>query len=292
MKRIGPELKKPDLKMPDLKVPPMIRDLYRDLHDRRLLPLVGLLLVGIIAAPFLLSNSDSTPRTLPAPVGQSPAAGASVSHTRLTVVKAAPGLREPSKRLSHLHAKDPFKQQYTNAPTTAESSPVTSTSVSSESATAEVVSEETAETPSSGSPGETGGSAPGSTGNPGDHGGLVLYTFAADIKIVRTETKKDGSKETGDPVERDRVLPPTVLPSEKAQVVTYMGISPKTRKPLFLVSPDVTAVFGEGKCVSGTGSCQLIELDPKFPETFVYGENDVRYKVTVLSVEPVATGHS
>jgi hypothetical protein len=71
-----------------------------------------------------------------------------------------------------------------------------------------------------------------------------------------------------------------------------MGISPKTRKPLFLVSTDVSAVFGDAKCVTGSESCQLLELEEKLPETFVFGANDVRYKITVLDVEPVTTGHS
>jgi hypothetical protein len=289
MKRIGPELKKPNL-----KVPTVLRDLYRDLHDRRLLPLVALLLVAIVAAPFLLSNSESAPP--PASFGQSPVAGASASHASFTVVKAAPGLREPSKRLSHLHAKDPFRQQYTNAPVTHESTSVVSTSASTESSTTEVVTEGTVETPASAPPTETGDSTQGgsgnSSGNAGGHGGLVFYTFAIDVKIVRTETKDDGSKESSELPERQRVLPSTVLPGDKQQVVTYMGISPKTRKPLFLVSTDVSAVFGDAKCVTGSESCQLLELEEKLPETFVFGANDVRYKITVLDVEPVTTGHS
>jgi hypothetical protein len=69
-----------------------------------------------------------------------------------------------------------------------------------------------------------------------------------------------------------------------------MGISPKTQQPLLLISDDVTAVYGEGKCLSGSESCQLLEVETGFPTTFVYGAGDVRYKINVLKVEPVATG--
>ena len=41
--------KGPELKLSKLKVPDFVADLYYDLHDRRLLPLVALLVVGIIA---------------------------------------------------------------------------------------------------------------------------------------------------------------------------------------------------------------------------------------------------
>jgi hypothetical protein len=70
-----------------------------------------------------------------------------------------------------------------------------------------------------------------------------------------------------------------------------MGLSPKTRKPLFLVSAEVTGVFGEGKCAAGSGVCQLIELEPGFPEVFEYGEGGDRYKLNVTNVEFVVTGH-
>lgn len=69
-----------------------------------------------------------------------------------------------------------------------------------------------------------------------------------------------------------------------------MGINPKTRKPLLLISDDVTSVFGEGKCLSGSSACQLLEVETGFPITFVYGAGNVRYKVNVLKVEAVVAG--
>jgi hypothetical protein len=296
MKRIGPELKKPDLKSIDVKVPKVAKDLYEDLRDRRLLPLVALLLVAIVAAPILLSGSGSAsspPPAAPGPADLAQSSGVDVN-TGLTVVKAAPGLREPSKRLSRLRSKDPFRQHYTNAPVTEESTPVetsTSSTVTSETSTSEILAEETVEVPNQtgGSPADHGSDSNGSV--PGK-GHLVFYAFAVDVKILRTETKPSGGKETEPLPTRERVLPATSLPGEKQQVDTYMGISPKTKKPLFLVSTDVSAVFGDAHCVTGSDSCQLLELEEGIPETFVYGANDIRYKLTVLKVEPVVTGHS
>jgi hypothetical protein len=54
----------------------------------------------------------------------------------------------------------------------------------------------------------------------------------------------------------------------------------------------VKSVFGEAKCVSGDSACQLIEIDPEFPVTFVYGAGETRYTFHVLKMQPVPVGHS
>jgi hypothetical protein len=110
-------------------------------------------------------------------------------------------------------------------------------------------------------------------------------------KITKTTTEANGAKSKPEVIEKERVLPSSALPYKKSQVVTYMGIGPTTRQPLFLVSEAVGSVFGEAKCVAGEQHCQLVELEKGFPVTFLYGENDVRYKIQVLKIEPVALGH-
>jgi hypothetical protein len=290
-------LKGPDLKMPALKVPPAVADVFYDLRDRRLLPLVALVVVATAAVPFLLANSGSQPASPPPAAGAAVAAAARGGGSRFAVVQVDPGLRSPRKRLAHLHEKDPFVQRFTgpvlkpgSAPTTQATTSTSATTTSTTTTTASTGSSEPASKPTGSPP--SGGGAPSGGGGKGTQPSLVFYAFAIDVQISRTASKADGSKEKSEPETRKGVLPPTSLPGKKTQVVTYMGISPKTRKPLFLVSTEVTAVFGEAQCVSGSSSCQLLEVEPGFPETFVYGENDVRYKINVLKVEPVATGHS
>jgi hypothetical protein len=282
----------PELKMPDLKVPTFLVDLYWDLRDRHLLPLVALAILAILAVPFVLSGGSESEQA-PAVSSLGPAPSPESRSARLTVVQAKPGLRAPGKRLRNDHPTDPFVQRYTSpdlkgaklgggeegegSSTSSSTSTSTSTTVTktSSSGTTEVTTE------NSGSP----GSVPGVPPN------LTLYAPAIDVKTVRTETKPDGTKQTSDPVVRHRVLPPAALPSEKEQAVTYMGISSKTEAAMLLISDAVTAVFGEAKCLSGESVCQLIEVEPGMPMTFVYGPDSVRYKITVLKLEPVVAGH-
>ena len=55
----------------------MLRDLYRDLRDRRLLPVVIALAVAIVAVPFLLGGGGSDPVSPSAPAVTSEAIPAS-----------------------------------------------------------------------------------------------------------------------------------------------------------------------------------------------------------------------
>jgi hypothetical protein len=297
MKRLGPELKTPDLR--SLKVPAGLEDLYQDLRDRRLLPLIALLVVAIVATPFLLGGGSDEKL---APEAKVPleASTSSVSDTSLPVVEAQPGLRDYRKRLTHRRARDPFRPQYTGpvlAGTQLGGSSET-TAISSEDTSGESSGSASVESPPPASSGGSSGSAPAEPGKGSggsDNGGAgqpTFYAFAIDVKITKTTTEPSGKKSKPEEIEKDRVLPPAALPGEKAQVVTYMGISPKTKKPLFLVSEEVESVFGETDCLAGSGRCQLLEVEPNMPVTFVYGESKARYKLVVQKIEAVPTGKS
>ena len=301
-------LKGPDLKMPDVKAPAFLADLYYDLRDRRLLPLLALVLVAIVATPFLLGQKSET--TLP------PAAEGAISALRetsvpptskLTVVEAKPGLRDYRKRLKGRTPTDPFRTQgggsggskgESGSSSSGSSSTSTTTSTSKTTETSGSSTNSGKASPPSSTEGSGGGNGGegGHSGGGGSNGGggkahTVLYSFAVSLQIVHTTgSKAEGDKKASEPEVRKQVLPTTVLPGKKKQVVTYMGLSPKTRKPLFLVSTDVSGVFGEGKCVAGTDNCQLIELEPGFPETFEYGEDNERYKFKVTDVKLVIKG--
>lgn len=286
MKRVGPELKMPDLK--NVKVPGFFADLYHDLADRRLLPLVGLILVAIVATPFLLgqSSEDTAPEA-----GAPPANPHTAQASSLTVVEAQPGLRDYRRRLSGRKPTDPFQQKYTGAPATGGlPDEATSTTTSTVEGGTTASSTDGSSTPAEPAPSSSSGNSESGTGaeTPSDP---RLFTFGINVRISSARTTADGKKVKTPPEVREEVIPPASLPSAKSQVVTYMGISPKTRKPLFLVSDDVETIFGEPKCLSGSESCQLLEVDLQLPTTFVYGPTGTRFKINVLKVEPVFKGH-
>lgn len=284
------------LRGPELKAPAVLMDLFWDLRDRRLLPVIGLIAIVIAAVPFLLgSQSKEQPSAALQAVtgGAAPIATGSNGARTLDVVEAKPGLRDYHKRLARRLPTDPFQQKFT-APvlTGAELNPeTTETRTESSSKSTSTTGPETPEAPQEASPPESSGGAP--SGKP--H--LTFFTFGIKARITRSGGKGNAAKVHQPPVVRERILPQTALPGEKTPVVTYMGLSEhaanhKQAKPLFLVSADVKSVFGETKCVSGDEACQLIEVEPGYPVTFIYGPNEVHYTINVLKVELIVTGHS
>jgi hypothetical protein len=277
--------------MPELKVPDFLADLYYDLRDRRLLPLVALVVVAIAAVPFLLGGEVEQP-TLPAP-GAVALGSPTEKTSKLTVVEATPGLRDYRKRLRGRVATDPFLQRYTqpaggspaNSPgegSSSESSAAGEESVTTESTTVEV---ETGGGSSNGS-GSSGGSPP-SNGQ-----GVHLFEFVLDVQISHSETTADGGQKMGEPEVRHRVRPLTQLPGKKAPVVTSMSINLHTGKIVWLISNDVESLDGEFDCVARTpsGTCELVEIEPGFPLELVYGPDKVLYRIKVTNIDTVLAG--
>jgi hypothetical protein len=289
-------LKGPELKMPDVKVPAVLADLYYDLRDRRLLPLIALVLVAIVATPILLSQGSQPSEPIPVPTAIQELKESGGHRTAsLTVVEAKPGLRDYRKRLRHRKALDPFrsfgKPSLKGAQlgggegegSSGSSAPTTSTSTTVKKTKESSTTTQTTNTTTGGAK----GSQPGGTN--GSH--VVFFAFAIDARIVKTV---DGKQQA--PIVKERVLPQTSLPGEKTPVVTYMGPARKGSKPtgkaLLLVSSEVRSVEGDAKCLSGEETCQLLEVEPGFPEVLTYGEGEDRYTITVLKLAPVITGHS
>jgi hypothetical protein len=288
--------KGPELKMPDLKAPTVLADLYYDLRDRRLLPLIALVLVAIVATPFLLGQGSEKEEPIPVPAAiQALKEGGGQRTSTLTVVEANPGLRDYRKRLRGRTPLDPFRtfgnpslkgaqlggeSEGGGGGSAGSSAPTTSTSTTTKT-------QQTTKTTSTTTTGGANGSQPG--GKEGRH--VVFYAFAIDARIVKTV---DGKQQ--DPIVRERVLPQTPLPGEKTPVVTYMGPAREGRKPtgkaLLLVSNEVQSVAGDAKCLAGDETCQLLEVEPGFPEVLAYGENEDKYTITVLKFGLVVTGHS
>jgi hypothetical protein len=289
-------LKGPELKMPELSVPPFLADLFYDLRDRRLLPLVALVVVAIAAVPFLLGSSGE-PVSPPPPTEAATATGSGAANAAtIAVVQAKPGLRDYRKRLADRSPADPFKQHYT-APSLAgaelpdaesssgSNSPTTFTTGGSNETGGETTNTTT------GSGGAPPSSPPPSGGGGGTHGAR-LFEFVIDVQISHTETSADGKVEMSEPEVRHRVRQLTQLPGEKTPVVTTGGVNLRNGKVVFLVSDDVKSLDGEFACLARTptGICELLEVEPGFSFELVYGPNNVRYRLKVTKIDAVWAG--
>lgn len=289
MKR--PELKfkmpKLDLKLPSLggkrfsasktsvKPPKFLADLYADLRDRRLLPLVALLLVAIVAAPFLLAGKgedEESPATVSPGGAQSEEAAAAAS---FTVVPEQAGLRDFRRRLGHREARNPFAQP-------------------------QVGSQEGGEG-GGGEAGETGGSSSGESGGAveaevgGGSGGsgpttITQTTTTTDVVVESNVTSYELKARAGfldDVKERDGIAPMTTLPSAKNPVLVYIGPAKDKKGAIFLMTSNVTAFYGKAKCVLDEQTCTTVELKPDQSATFAVGYGDTRFKLILQKIVPV-----
>jgi hypothetical protein len=299
MKRLGPDLKMPDLKgVKDFKPPAALADVYYDLRDRRLLPLVALVVVAILAVPFLLGGDEEKPETLSSPATGTALEEDAIGASGFTVVEATPGLRDYRKRLAGRTPADPFKQRYAGVPEAAqlESSLSTSASPEASSSASEGVAVEDDPVGSGDSGGDGGSEAGGKPADPAGsgpgNGDVRLLEFRFDIQVSRTELAEDGSQRWSTPQVRRQVPSLTQLPGKRASVATVGGVNAHNGKVFFLVSDEVKSLDGEFVCKTRTqgGLCELLELEMSTPLELVSGPNDVRHRIKVVGVDIVAAG--
>lgn len=287
--------KGPELKLSGIKVPDFLYDLFYDLKERHLLPLVALLTISVVVVPIGLSRTTASSPEEEAPAVTPSAAGAEAS--TLIVAKSAPGLREYSRRLKDARALDPFREaseaaaasEVSATGTTNGETPVapeTTEVTESSSYVPESSSYSPVEAPVEPVPPVSYPSEPASTGTTTVTKTQTKYaTLTVDVRIV-TVPHTDKARASGEPsAEVRRELPElTMLPSREAPAAVFMGTSSDGKKAFFLVSSDVQSIFGDGQCIVGSETCQLLALEEGVPETFIYGKQAKTYRIEILKI--------
>ncbi len=263
--------------MPALKVPKVARDLYADLRDRHLLALVAVLLIAIVAVPFLLAGKGEEQPAEPATPAFVPGASPGAAAASFSVVPADPGLRDYKRRLGHRQARNPFKGPTPEAasakgggegsPSAGEGESPSSGSAAGESGSAEVTD---------------GGSASGGS----DEGSTTADEVVVEQKIVGYEIDTHAGF-LGHIHDHEGIKPVAKLPSPQNPVVVFTGLSSDNKRALFLMSNSVTAYYGKGTCGLGGETCQVLELKQGQSATFAYGYGDTRYKLSLRKIVPV-----
>jgi len=274
----------PEIKLPKLRVPQFLTDLYNDLKDRHLLPVVAIMIVAIVAIPLLLGgSSDSGEAGSGAEAGASASIAPESKQSALVIAKATPGLRDYKRRLGHLQPTDPFKPRYTTSEQSDTGASQSSTETTEVTATTESSSTTTVET---GGDESSGGGTPSGGQNSTAPEEVTFFTYAVDVRVTPVSAG-EGKPSTAKPTVR-RDLPPLVmLPSRDTPALTYIGPSRDGKKAMMMVSSDVTSLFGDSNCIVGSQTCQLLALEPGLPETIVYGPQARTYRIELLKLEIV-----
>ncbi len=271
-----PDLKKPSLKKPELssglKPPQFAVDLYADLRDRHLLPLVILLVVGIFAAPILLGGGgDEEEESFGGGTVTTEEEQAAAS---FAVVPSEPGLRDYRRRLGHRQPRNPFAQP---APRRG-----------GEGGDAVVVAGGGDATGTGGSSGSPAGGAP--SAGPETNSTTTKTTTVTQVVAESTVTGhviEVNAGFLGDLKHKRGVEPMTTLPSAKNPVLTFVGISQDGKGAIFLMDSNVTAYYGKAKCVLDELACTTVEIKPGNSATFAYGYGKTRFKLTLKRIYPI-----
>lgn len=270
--------KGPELKMPDVKVPTFLLDIYYDLRERHLLPLVAILIVALVALPILIGDSSESGSEESESAIATPSV---ISASKLVVAKAAPGLRDYHHRLRQGRATNPFVQHYAKSEGGESSG---DEGAAGEEPAVTVESSESPETPIEGT--ETTSPGEGS-GEPPEEGRLRYYSWAIDVRVVPVSSGQGKNKPQASV--RHNLPGMTMLPSRSVPALTFIGVTKDEKSAVMLVSDKVTGLFGDGVCTEGSERCQLIVLEPGIPETVVYGANSRTYRIELLKIRLLKT---
>jgi hypothetical protein len=234
-------------------------DLVYDLRSRGLLPLAVILVIAIVAVPFLVTRmSSSDPAPAPGQATQSATVKPAPEGQSAVVTYSSPGLRK-SDRLDARSSKDPFVQQFPAIDNTA----TTSSSGSAE--------------------GGTGTSGGGTTGG----SDTVTITGTTKSKLYYFYYDTDvRAGESGTELKRtNRVDPFTLLPSQEIPVVVFLGVASGGKQAVFSVSRQVTGVSGQGTCYPDPESCELLGIASGGGADLVYAGDGKTYRIEVARIK-------
>jgi hypothetical protein len=260
-----------------------LHDLGSDLSDRRLLPLVGLVCAGLLAAiVFAATGGSSSPATQPAP----PAV--QVAKAGLPVSEATPGSRQAvaetvggveQRRGS---SRDPFEP----LPSAVKATLVTSVPAGKAATTASSSSKS-----SSASGGGGGGSStttapkteapPSKPTSPPKEKAVVRYAVTAEFG---TAPASEGAAAQLRPYPALKLDEP--LPAENPQLV-FLGVTLKSGKYAVFALTGEAILHGAGKCVPSATHCQAVELAAGQVETlesFDATGHPANYELKVVAI--------
>jgi hypothetical protein len=248
-------------------MPNPVRNIFKDMRDRRMLPLVALLILAIVAVPLLL-KTDSEPATPASAVTSDPTAGIEGAEIADPVVLTeVPGIRNYHERLASLQERNPFKQQFTSVPKAAGTG--SGDGATDEAASGTGTSTSTGTSDSTTTPDTT---TP-ETSTPDGKRRTYLYYWEIDAKA--------GAVGEGEKMSGIRAL--DYVPGKSHPILQFIrGVGEQAA--IFVVSRSVGDTHGDGNCQPRPEDCQFLKLELGESTTFNYEPNGLDYRIKLTGV--------
>jgi hypothetical protein len=243
-----------------------LQALRSELVEKRLWPLVLVLIAALVAVPLLLTKSSPTPGTSETTAQADVSSHASGVAIPVVSLASATGQRAPL----HGHPKDPFRQQHVPPkPSTAVHAKTPSTAATPDSSGSAGGGGATTTTPSHVAP------APS---NPSPS----YATASVDVRFG----KATGKLRTIHDVPRL-----TPLPSAADPIVIFLGMRRDMKTAVFMISTDVRSQ-ADGRCVPSKADCHAIELKADQVSLLDVTGTDGRVTQYELDLLNVTIGHT
>lgn len=275
---------------------PLALGVLDDLRRRRLLPIALLLLAALVAVPVLmLKKAEPAPVAAPASASAPAADGLPSPEEALSGDKPLVSLAvlNISSDLESFDSKDPFKpidKVSTGGATPVSTAPTAPTGGGAGSpggATGGGSVGGSVDAPGGGS----GGGGSGGGGSGGGGGGVTPTTPAPPVnppsanepaKPPRSFTYAvDLTYRSPRGTRRERTVPRlTMLPTEIAPLLVFLGVDDTGGKAVFLVDFSLRDVGGEGACRPSPEQCATVSLEPGEVEVFV-DDQGRRYEIQI-----------
>jgi hypothetical protein len=254
------------------KVQKLFGDVVYDLRSRGLLPVVGLLLVAMVAVPVLISRGGGSSSSSPSLQAASASIQPAPEGERAVVAYSPSGIRNYKQRLNDQSAKDPFRQQFQVPASPAAASQLNSTVPVTGGGSASVPTSSSPSTSTSTSS-ESGSSGGGSKKKKKVNVTYQVNVLAGDVESTLTPF--------GD------VTSMTPLPSPTTPVVLFLGLTSDHKQGQFLVSNKVASLSGPGACVPAPDDCALLTVGPGQAEDLLYNGDGKTYRIVVAAIKSV-----
>lgn len=283
-----------------MKVPDVVLNVYRDLRDRRMLSIAIVLIVAIIAVPFLLGGGGGE-EAVPPPstaITQAPFEGS--EQLDPVVLAEAPGLRDFRQRLADYRSHNPFRVKLSEkerralrglnagngngnggggagAGSGASTDTVPTDTGATDTAPVPIDTGATDTTvPSDTNATDTPPADTGATDTSDDSGsgsgGTQLISYRIDVRVGPVGHTK---------VQQD-VSQLDFLPDRHDPLVQFIDADVRGSKVAFIVNPMATAVKGDAQCVRSMKDCQYLVMERKDEMYFRFG--DQQYRLQLMSI--------
>jgi hypothetical protein len=256
-----------------------------DLLDRRLLPLVVLVVLALVAAiAYVVLGGGSSTGTQVAAVPSVPVTGSSgVAISQANPEKAVAEMTGGVSQQHHGTARDPFSP-LPEAEAKAAASTTTTTASSSSGAAGPTTGTGSSSSGSGSSPSSSGGSSPTTPSTPSTPTKpKTVYHVAVLFGSLPAGVTPQTAQLT--PFENLKLLAP--LPSAAQPLLVFRGVTVGGKSATFtLVSEAI--LHGQAKCLPSTTQCEAIDLRSGQTEQLEYvsaADQPVTYELRIVSID-------